>query len=206
MYQILFSRNAEKFLATLQKRNRRLFKGGCYVHKSSSNFGFKLMAFEFKIRDLLVPRKNILKEVGIQTGFSVLDYGCGPASYVAVAAKLVGCSGKIYALDVHPLAIERVKEVVARERLTNVETILSDCKTGLPDESIDVVLLYDTFHDLSKPPEVLGELHRVLKPNGILSFSDHHMKEDDIVSELTKNGLFKLLKKGRKTYSFLKQA
>jgi ubiquinone/menaquinone biosynthesis C-methylase UbiE len=87
----------------------------------------------------------------------------------------------------------------------NVETILSDRKTGLPDNSLDVVLLYDTFHDLSDPNGVLKELHRVLKPKGILSFSDHHMKEDEIVSKITKNGWFKLLKKVKKTYSFQKK-
>lgn len=47
--------------------------------------------------------------------------------------------------------------------LTNVEIIHSDRKTGLPDYSIDVALLYDILHDLSKPNEVLEELHRVLK-------------------------------------------
>lgn len=63
------------------------------------------------------------------------------------------------------------------KKLANVETIHSDCKTGLPDNSVDAVLLYDTFHDLSDPDGVLEELHRVLKPDGILSFSDHHMKK-----------------------------
>ena len=88
------------------------------------------------------------------------------------------------------------------KRLPDVETIQSDCKTGLPDASVDVVLLYDIFHDLSDPDGVLAELHRVLKQDGILSFSDHHLKENEIVSGVTRNGLFKLLRKGERTYSF----
>jgi ubiquinone/menaquinone biosynthesis C-methylase UbiE len=115
---------------------------------------------------------------------------------------LVGKSGRIYALDIHPLAIQKVRNIAIRRRLENLETIQSDCKTGLPDDSIDIVLLYDTFHDLSDPNGVLRELHRVLKPKGILSFSDHHMKENEIMSGITSEGLFKLLKKGERTYSF----
>jgi ubiquinone/menaquinone biosynthesis C-methylase UbiE len=133
-----------------------------------------------------------------------LDYGCGSGSYIPAVAELVGKSGKVYALDVHPLAVEMVKKLAEKNQLANVETILSDRKTGLPDDSIDVVLLYDVFHDLKNPDGVLEELHRVLKPNGILSLSDHHMKEDEIVSNLTSRSLFKLLRKGEKTYSFTK--
>jgi len=172
--------------------------------KHMSNTGFKAMALTFKIRDFLRPRKDVVKEVGIREGFHVLDYGCGPGSYVKAVAELVGKSGKIYALDINLLAIQTVKKMAEKNRLTNVETILSSCKTRLPDDSLDVVLLYDTFHDLTDPDEVLEELHRVLKPHGVLSFSDHHMKENDIVSEVTNKGLFKLLKKGVETHSFVK--
>lgn len=168
-----------------------------------SNFGFKTMAFAFKIRDFFKPRKDIVKEVGIKEGFRVLDYGCGPDSYVIAVAELVGKSGKIYALDINPLAIKLVKKIAVKKQLPNVETILSERKTGLPDDSIDVVLLYDTFHDLSDPNMVLEKLHRVLKPNGILSFSDHHMKENEIISKVTNSGLFRLLRKGERTYSFV---
>ena len=86
-----------------------------------------------------------------------------------------------------------------------METICSDCETGLPDESMDMILLYDTLHDLNEPEKVLRELHRVLKSNGILSLSDHHMKENEIVNAVTGRGLFKLLKKGKKTYNFSKR-
>lgn len=98
-----------------------------------------------------------------------------------------------------------VKKIVAKNLMRNVETILSDCSTGLPDDSMDAVLLYDVFHDLTDPNRVLEELYRVLKPNGVLSFSDHHMKEDEIMSKLTNRGLFALLKKGKRTYSFAKK-
>jgi ubiquinone/menaquinone biosynthesis C-methylase UbiE len=165
---------------------------------------FRTMAFTFKVRDFFRPRRDIVKEVGIKEGFHVLDYGCGSGSYVTAVAELVGKSGKICALDINPLAIKMVKKIIAKKQLLNVETILSDCNTGLPSDSIDIILLYDTFHDLVDQNMVLEELHRVLKPTGILSFSDHHMKENVIKSKMTKLGLFRLLRKGERTFSFVK--
>lgn len=167
---------------------------------------FKCMSAMFKVRDFLRPRKHILEEVGIKSGFHVLDYGCGPGGYTIPLAELVGKSGKVYALDIHPLAIERVQSIASKKGLTNVETIRSGGPTELTDETMDLILLYDTLHDLSDPEKVLEELHRVLKPTGILSFTDHHMKEDEILSKLTSRGLFRLSKKGTKTYSFLKDS
>jgi len=174
------------------------------VDKPVSNFHFKFMSLGYKFRDFFLPRMNILEEAGIRPGFHVLDYGCGPGGYIIALAELAGKSGKIYALDIHPLASQGVQNIASKKKLTNVETICSDCKTGLPDNSVDVVLLYDTFHSLSKPDEVLGELHRVLKPNGILSFSDHHLKENEIISRMTDRGLFRLSGKGKRTYSFFR--
>jgi ubiquinone/menaquinone biosynthesis C-methylase UbiE len=162
------------------------------------------MALEFKIRDYRSPRANILKEVRIKQGFHVLDFGCGPGGYVLAGSKLVGELGKFYALDVTPLAIKMVKNIVKKNSLKNVETILSECATGLPNESLDVALLYDVFHGLKNQNTVLEELHRVLKQDGILSFSDHHLKEPDILSRVTEGKLFRLLKKGEHTYSFVK--
>ena len=162
------------------------------------------MTLVFRIRDILRPRMDLLKEAGIEPGFCILDYGCGPGSYIAALAQLVGTSGEIYALDIHPLAIKEVQKTATRKAITNVKTIESDCKTGLPDNLVDVVLLYDTFHNLSQPDDVLRELHRVLKSGSTLSFSDHHMNEKDIITGVTKTGLFKLSTKGKKIYSFSK--
>jgi ubiquinone/menaquinone biosynthesis C-methylase UbiE len=175
------------------------------MSRPKSHFDFRLMAFTYKLRDLFSPPMNVLKEVGIRQGFSVLDYGCGAGSYVVPLTDLVGSSGRIYAVDIHPIAIRTVQSKTAKRRLANVKAVQSDCNTGLSDASIDAALLYDILHELDKPNDVLRELHRVLKPSGILSVSDHHMKEADVLSNVTSGGLFKLSARGKRTYSFEKQ-
>jgi ubiquinone/menaquinone biosynthesis C-methylase UbiE len=171
-----------------------------------SNLDFGLMAIIFKFRDLFLPRINILKEVGIKPGFQVLDYGCGPGGYVVSLSESVGKTGKIFALDINPDAIKMIQNLILKRQISNVEAIYSNCRTELPDNSIDVTILYDVFHEISEPDEVLRELHRVLKPAGTLSFRDHRMTEDEILSGVTGTGLFRLSKKGKRTYSFVKIA
>jgi ubiquinone/menaquinone biosynthesis C-methylase UbiE len=175
------------------------------VDKPKSNLTFRFMSFLFGFRDFFSPRRNVLKEVEIEPGLHILDYGCGSGAYIAATADLVGRSGKIYALDIHPLAGQMVQNIASKKGVVNVEFIQSDCETGLQDNSIDVVLLYDILHTLSDPNRILQELHRVLKSDGVLSFSDHHMQENEALSRITDLGLFSLLRSGEKTYTFRKE-
>jgi ubiquinone/menaquinone biosynthesis C-methylase UbiE len=172
------------------------------MSKPMSSLEFRLMSLSFKFRDFFLPRKNILKEVDLKTGFHVLDYGCGPGGYILPLTAIVGKAGKVYALDASHYAIKSVKNLIIKNHLTNVETIHSDTKTGLPDNSLDAVLLYDVLHHLNHTDNVLKELHRILKPRGILSLMDHHLDEQAITSHLTEKGYFALSVKGKRTYSF----
>lgn len=174
------------------------------MDKAQSNLDFRLMSLMFKARDMVAPRKPILEEVGIQPGFRVLDYGCGPGSYITPLVRLVGDSGRVYALDINPLAVTTVQRMASKGQLTNVETILSGCKTDLPDRSVDVVILYDTLHGLEEPGAVLAELHRVLKSAGILSVHVHHLSDEELARRVTRGGLFRLSRKGRRTTTFSK--
>ncbi len=172
--------------------------------KTHSTFHFRLMSWSLSVRDFFSPRKNVLKEVDIKPGYLVLDYGCGPGSYTEPVAKLVGKSGKVIALDVNQLALKSVKNKIVKKHLTNVETIHSDCKTGLHDNSVDVILLNDVFHDLKHPHDVLKELHRVSKTHGLLSVSEDHLEESELITGLASSGYFKLASKGKKTLTFSK--
>lgn len=171
--------------------------------KPMSNLAFGAMSLLFRVRDLLWPPGRTLQEARIAPGARVLDFGCGPGSYSVAAAQIVGESGKVFALDIHPKAIEAVQARAARLGLTNVETIHGPLPPTLAG-SIDVVLLYDTFHLLDDPQGTLEELHRVLKPDGTLSFTDHHVKDAAVRERVAAGGRFQLSEKCRYSYRFVK--
>ena len=108
----------------------------------------------------------------VQEGQSFLDYGCGTGSFTLPAARTVGANGKVYALDCFHRQLKIVEEKSKKEGLANIETILSDSQTGLPDECVDVVWMCDVFHEVKDRRAVLKELHRVLKMEGVLVIYD----------------------------------
>jgi len=170
--------------------------------KQKSRFAFKIESLFFRIRECFSPPGAKLIEAAIQPGWQVLDFGCGIGSYSVAAARIVGEAGKVYAVDCQSLAIERVKARATRKGLSNVQTILTDSDTRLENGTINAVFMYDVFHDLEQPGQVIDELARILKREGFISFSDHHMKRTQIISSMTEENKFRLANEGRLTYTF----
>ena len=138
------------------------------------------------------PEEEVHK-LDLKEGQKVLDYGCGIGSYTFPVAKLVGEKGRVYALDKEPLAIKKIEEKAKREGFHNIETILSDLDTGLPDESVDVILLYGVLPEVKHREPLLRELYRVLKPDGYLSTRFcFRMKKERILEIMEKTNLFSL--------------
>jgi ubiquinone/menaquinone biosynthesis C-methylase UbiE len=162
------------------------------------------MAFFFKIRDKFYPPIEKIRKANIKQGDIVLDYGCGSGSYTIAVAGEIGPDGKVFAADVHPLALIKVRKRTGRRGYTNIETIKTECATGLDDENIDVVICFDVLHGIPDKNNILREFYRVLKPKSILSFDDHHMKEDEIINFITSEGMFKLSEKIDNQYNFIK--
>jgi len=173
-------------------------------NKSQSNLDFRFMSFFFKIRDFFKSPMKKVDKAEIKSGDFVLDYGCGPGSYSFAAAEIVGSSGKIFAADIHPLAIKKVNKKAMKKGLENIITIETDCKTRIDDNYIDVIMCFDVLHDIKDKESILKEFHRVLKLDSRLSFDDHHMKENEIIEVITAQGLFKLVEKKEKIYNFSK--
>ena len=75
---------------------------------------------------------------------TVVDYGCGPGRYAMRFSKLVGDNGKVYAIDIHELAIEAVKKKMKKYNLRNVEPVLAKgYHSGIPDHVADRVAAID---------------------------------------------------------------
>ena len=156
------------------------------------NIAFRAMSLYFALRHRLEDVRKPLKQAGIKEGQTVLDFGCGPGHYAIAAAKMVGANGKVYALDIHPLAAQSVEKKAKKEGLPNITTIISDRDTRLPDQSVDIALAYDMISMVEDKEALAKELHRVLKPNGILSVLVEHIKVEDVLKILEKDGLFSL--------------
>jgi ubiquinone/menaquinone biosynthesis C-methylase UbiE len=172
------------------------------MDKPMSNIAFAGMSLIFKVRDWIHPPDDVLATVDIRPGYHVLDYGCGTGSFSLAAARRVGDSGKVFALDIHPKSIQTVQQRASQAGLGNITLLLAGAPSALETNSIDLVLLYDIFHMLSDGEAVLRELHRILKPGRILSFSNHHMKQKNIISRVTEMGLFELKDRKGGIYSF----
>lgn len=126
---------------------------------------------------------EILERVGVKKGQIVLDFGCSSGTYTIPAAKIVGKEGKVYALDKDKKAINEVIKKAESEGLKNIERMdtSGELKIYLDDMSIDMILLYDVFHDYYFPSaedrrKLLDEIHRVLKQDGSLSVWPKHME------------------------------
>lgn len=170
--------------------------------KPMPNMAFKMMSFVFTLYHRFTDVRKELEKANIKEGQNVLDFGCGPGIYTMPAARMVGGKGRVYALDIHPLAMRAVEKKAKKESLTNISTILSDRDTGLPDESIDVILLYDTIHQIKDKRALLKELHRVMKSNGLLSILVEHMRPEDVLAIVEKDGLFSLKDRHGKIVNF----
>lgn len=123
--------------------------------------------------------KNALPRAGLRPGEKVLELGPGPGAFTIPAARLVGPQGKIIAVDIQPQMIEKVRARLLTEGLTNVEThVASGYQLPLDDESIDRAYLITVLPEVPDPVRCLKEIHRVLKPGGIVSMTEEFFDPD----------------------------
>jgi len=127
---------------------------------------------------------GFLMRVGLKRGQTILDFGCNKGNYAGPAARVVGHSGKVYALDKDIEALEKLGREVRKQGLRNIECrhVSENGRIPLPARCVDVVLLYDILHRgyFPEPEErikMLKGLHRVLKTGGLLSLYPTHLKK-----------------------------
>ncbi len=116
--------------------------------------------------------------LNLKPGMKVADVGAGTGYMSMKLARRVGASGRVYAEDVQPDMLEKVRINAARNRVTNVETVqgtFTDPK--LPKGEMDLVLLVDVYHEFSEPQKMLRGIRESLKPDGRLVLLEYR-KED----------------------------
>lgn len=172
-----------------------------YEVENLPNIAFRLMSFVISIRDLLFPVSKRLERFGICQGSIVVDFGCGPGSYIERASQLAGDRGKVYAVDTHPLAIRSIEKKSKKKKLANVVPILS---TGYPvsieGRSVDVIYALDMFHHVKDVNAFLAELHRILKQSGSLFIESGHQSLDEARRKILNSERWRVVKEDRNLF------
>jgi len=159
--------------------------------KPMSDIGFRAMVWIFKLVDLFGGPRRYLLKAPLRQGMTVVDYGCGPGRYTIPISKLIGPKGKVFAVDIQPLAIDMVKKMAERENLVNIEVVLVDSySTGIGDSTTDLVLLSDILHMIEDCNELLREIHRILKQDGVLFMNPGHMDLSKAVEIVESSNIF----------------
>ncbi len=129
--------------------------------------------FEIESREVYAQRARIAAECGVTQGMHVADVGAGTGILTREFAGLVGPSGQVFAVDLMPSFVEHIAARVKADGMTNVTTVL--CKEDsveLPDASIDLAFVCDTYHHFEYPASTLASIHRALRPGGRLVVVD----------------------------------
>ncbi len=139
---------------------------------------------------------TLLERAGVREGMRVLDAGCGPGRVTLPAARAVGASGRVVALDVQPAMLEILAARLRAQGTTNVELVQAGLGDGkLPADAFDVVLLATVLGEIPDPAAALGEIYRSLRPGGVLSVTevlpDPHYQRVPRVRELARGAGFR---------------
>lgn len=96
----------------------------------------------------------------------VADIGAGTGYFSFRIAPLVP-EGKIFAVDVQPEMLNFLELNKTEKNIANVEPVLGSIDNpNLPENSIDLALMVDAYHEFEYPREMMQGIVKALKPGG----------------------------------------
>ena len=140
---------------------------------------------------------TILDQLDLEAGMSVLDIGCGPGRLTIPAAKRVGSTGTVVALDIQPAMLQKLEQRLEEHQISNVQTILGGIGQNLlQKETFDRAILVTVLGEIPNQSPALQEIYDALKPNGLLSVTevipDPHYQTQKTVRRLAEGVGFRL--------------
>jgi 2-polyprenyl-3-methyl-5-hydroxy-6-metoxy-1,4-benzoquinol methylase len=126
----------------------------------------------------------------LRSGMRVLDFGAAMGIYSLPAARMVGESGHLTAMDLQPRMLAELRRRAARagiaSRIDTVQCTPEDLGLLPAGPAYDVVLVIHVLHEVPDQAKTLRQLAEVLVPGGLLVLLEPpgHVKEAEFAREL----------------------
>jgi ubiquinone/menaquinone biosynthesis C-methylase UbiE len=141
----------------------------------------------------------VVERLDIEPGSTVADIGAGDGYFVYRFARAVGESGKVFAVEISTYHLRQIREEAQRRNLFHIEVVKAKTDDPrLPDHSVDLVFLCNTYHHLEDRTAYFKNLKNDLKPNarvviidylpGHTPYYGHSTATEIIISEMNKAG------------------
>lgn len=124
---------------------------------------------------------QLIKVLELKPGMVVADIGAGSGVISVLMADRIKPSGKVLAVDIQEEMLSLLRLKLKQLKVTNVETVLGTIKSPkLPDNSVDLAIFVDVYHELSYPFEMIQALSKSLKPGGRIVLVEYRKEDPSI--------------------------
>ena len=117
----------------------------------------------------------------LKPGEVVADIGCGTGYYASRMAKEVGPNGKAIGVEIQQEMLDILARNMKQVGALNVEGHMGEPDDPkLPDESCDMIIMVDVYHEFEFPYEMTRHMIEALKPGGRLVFIEYRMEDPEV--------------------------
>jgi ubiquinone/menaquinone biosynthesis C-methylase UbiE len=108
----------------------------------------------------------------LQSGMSLLDCGCGPGTITLGLAKIVA-PGHVIGIDLDKGQVNLAKAHAADQGISNISFEVANVyELPFEDSSFEAAFAHTLVQHLNDPLKGVKEIHRVLKPGGVMGIRD----------------------------------
>jgi len=129
--------------------------------------------FEHEGRAIYDKRAEILDAMNLKPGMDVADIGAGSGLFARLIAQRVAPGGTVYAVDIARNMVDHITKTAQEEHIANLKAVLGDPHSPkLEPNSVDAICIIDSYHHFEFPTDMLRDISKALRPDGVLMLID----------------------------------
>ena len=120
-------------------------------------------------RDTWQKANELIALLGVREGSRVADVGSHEGYMTFKLARKVGAGGVVYAVDLDQSKLDKLKKYADENRIEQIELVKGqEDDPALPANTLDAVLILDTYHEMDDHEQILQHIKTALIPGGRL--------------------------------------